>query len=192
MALSIGIARAAINAAEPCGDAAHAWRMDDGRAVIAIADGLGHGAEAAHAADAAMAYVGGHLALAPVELMAGLHQELAATRGAAVAVAYVDPLAGRLTHVAVGNIRAGIFGWRTTRLDSYPGVVGGGYRRLRPSQAPLRRGDVLVLWTDGVEECLTLPADPEPDAAALAARLLNAYRHGGDDSCVVVASLDAA
>ncbi|MGE5476806.1 MAG: SpoIIE family protein phosphatase [Bacteroidales bacterium] len=192
MALSIGIARAALNPAERCGDAAHAWQMDDGRAVIAIADGLGHGAEAAHAADTAMAYVGGHLALAPLELVAGLHEALAATRGAAIAVAYVDPLAGRLTHVAVGNIRAGIFGWRTSRLDSYPGVVGSGYRRLQPTEAPLRRGDVLVLWTDGVDERLSLPADSDPDAAALAGQLLQAYSHGGDDSCVVVARLDAA
>lgn len=192
MALSVAIARAALNSAERCGDAAHAWQLEDGRTIIAIADGLGHGAEAAEAADAAMAYVGEHLTLAPLELVAGLHEALAGTRGAAIAVAYVDPAAGRLTHVAVGNIRAGIFGWRTTRLDSYPGVVGGGYRRLQATEMPLRRGDVLVLWTDGVDERLTLSADFGTDAAGLASQLLHAFSHGDDDSCVVVARLDAA
>lgn len=190
------MARAAMNPAERCGDAAHAWPLDDGRTVIAIADGLGHGAEAAEAAEAAelaMAHVGHHLELPPLEMVASLHQALAGTRGAAMALAYADPGRGQVVHVAVGNIRTAIFGWRTTRLDSYPGVVGGGYRRLRPSEAPLRPGDVLVLWTDGLEERLTLAADAVGgDVAATAAGLLHAYSLGTDDACVVVARPDVA
>lgn len=190
MAVSVGIARAAANAGERCGDAAHAWPAD-GRHVLAIADGLGHGADAADAANAAMDYVGGHLNDEPLALFRGMHVALGPTRGAAVAVAVIDPAVGSLTYLAVGNTRAGIFGWRTTRLDSYPGIVGGSFRRLSPMVVPIRAGDRLVMWSDGVEERLTVSAQPQDDPQHEAAELLHQYIRGNDDACVIVARLDA-
>lgn len=191
MAVTIGIARAAANAADRCGDAARAWQWQR-QTVIAIADGLGHGTEAAEAADAALDYIGAHLDTEPLVLFQGMHRALGCTRGAAVGVAIVAPDHGRLTYLAVGNTRAGIFGWRVVRLDSYPGIVGGGYRRLAPTVVPMRPGDQLVLWTDGVDERLTMTGQPAGDAQPQAERLLHAYGLGRDDSCVVVAQLDAS
>jgi serine phosphatase RsbU (regulator of sigma subunit) len=191
MAVSVGIARVAANSGERCGDAARVW-LEDGRAVVAIADGLGHGADAAVAADAAMDYVGRHLGDDPMALFRGMHAAMANTRGAAVAMAVIAVDQGTLTYLAVGNTRAGVFGWRATRLDSYPGIVGGGFRRLAPVVTPIRPGDRLILWTDGVEEGLSVGPSPQCDAQAEAAQLLRQFSRGNDDACVVVARLDSA
>lgn len=191
MALRIGMARVAANAAERCGDVANAW-LRDARSVVAIADGLGHGQEAAVAADAAMDYIGSHQDDDPVTLFRGMHEALAGTRGAAVGVCIIEPALGQLTYLAVGNTRAGIFGWRTTRLDSYPGIVGGSFRRLVPVVVPIRPGDQLVLWTDGVDERLTPNGAPDVATPELADHLLHRFLLGKDDAGVIVAQLDAS
>jgi len=55
----------------------------------------------------------------------------------------------------------------------------------------MRAGDVLVLWTDGLEERLTLAGVETLEVAALAASLLHRYPNGNDDACAIVARLEA-
>lgn len=188
--MNVGIARASANAAERCGDLAAAWMTATG-VVLAIADGLGHGADAACAAEAAIAYVGNHRDQPLPELFVGLHHALAPTRGAAVGIAVIDPSQGRLTYAAVGNTRAALFGWQVQRLDAMPGIVGAGSRRVTPLTLPCRPGNTLALWTDGLSDRLSFDGlDPErTDADALACDLLHRNAKGTDDSCVVVAQL---
>ena len=190
MAVMTGIARAAANAADLCGDLAASWSTD-GRHVFTIADGLGHGSEAFTAAGQAIDYVSHNLGENLVALFAGMNQALWQTRGAAVGVAAFDPVVGCLTYAAVGNTRAAVFGWRVVRLDGFSGIVGGGYRRLAAQTTPFRAGDHLVMWTDGVDERLTFdPATSGFDATDCVARaLLDRFATGGDDACVLVARL---
>ena len=54
--ISFGIARRSANDAEVCGDMAGRWSRD-GMEILAIADGLGHGRDAAVAAAAALELV---------------------------------------------------------------------------------------------------------------------------------------
>ena len=192
MAMTVGIARASANAADICGDMAQSWSQG-GRDLVAVADGLGHGAEAADAAAAAMAHLGGHLGDELIPLFRGMDSALGCTRGAAVGVAAIDAASGTLTYAALGNTRAAIFGWRTTRLDSHAGIVGAGFRRLVPMTVPIRPGDCLILWTDGIDDQLSLAqgrdcALPVDDLAAL---LLRRHLKGGDDACVVIARISA-
>jgi hypothetical protein len=188
MALTTGIARAALNAADPCGDVAAGWARDGGY-VLAIADGLGHGADAFLAASTAIDHVGNHLADAPLALFPGMNDALRSTRGAAVGVAAIDFSLGRLTFAAVGNTRAALFGWQVLRLDGFAGIVGAGYRRLAAQTIPFHPGDRLVMWTDGVDERLSFDSsavrDVDPDT--LARGLLDQFSCGSDDSCVLVA-----
>jgi hypothetical protein len=191
MAMMIGIARAAFNAADLCGDLAAAWSRD-GHHVLALADGLGHGADAFAAADQAIGYIGRNLSEEPLALFHGMNLALGPTRGAAVGVAAVDAKAARLTYAAVGNTRAAIFGWRTVRLDGFSGIVGGGYRRLASQTTPFRAGDHLVMWTDGVDERLALDLSETnggDTADGVAGTLLDRFAIGNDDACVLVAWL---
>lgn len=188
MAILTGVALAAANAADLCGDQAGSW-PGARRHVLAIADGLGHGPDAFAAASRAIGYVGGHLDDEPLALFRGMNEALRDTRGAAVGVAVIAPDEASVTYVAVGNTRAAVFGWQAVRLDGFSGVVGGGYRNLAIRTARFRPDDVLVMWTDGVDERLTLNAPDatlvEPDI--LARDLLARYRLGGDDCGVLVA-----
>jgi len=190
--MTVGIASRSANAADVCGDRAQ-WWPGDGNPVVAIADGLGHGVAAAQAAAAAMDYISMRRDDDLLTLFEGMNLTLSTTRGAAVGVARVDLAARSLTYAAIGNTRAVVFGWRTTRLEGYAGIVGGGYRSLKAMTVPFHPGDALVLWTDGVEELLELSRDKDfgADSAGLAERLLNRFLRGKDDACVVVARLDA-
>ena len=189
-AISFGIARRSANAADVCGDMA-GWWSRDGIECVAIADGLGHGKEAALAAAAALEVV----ALWPGHDLPNLFQQMnmavKETRGAAVGVARVEWATGQITYAAVGNTRAALFGVRATYLDGYAGIVGGGYRRLSPVVVPFQSGDVLALWTDGLDERLDLnTADHSADGMdGMASRLLHRFAKGHDDRCVVVARL---
>jgi negative regulator of sigma-B (phosphoserine phosphatase) len=189
-ALSFGIARRSANAAEVCGDMA-GWWTGDGLERLAIADGLGHGKDAATAAAAALEVVAEWPGHDLPSLFQNMNVALRETRGAAVGVATVEWTTGQITYAAVGNTRAALFGARTTYLDGYAGIVGGGYRRLIPVVLPFQSGDVLALWTDGLDDRLDLITADHSAAGmdGMASRLLDRFARGHDDCCVVVVRL---
>ena len=189
-AINFGIARSSANAAEVCGDMA-AWWSKDSAECVAIADGLGHGKDAAVAAAAALQVVAAWRGRDIADLFQNMNSALKATRGAAVGVATVEWAAGQITYAAVGNTRAALFGARATYLDGYAGIVGGGYRRLSPVVLPFQSGDVLAMWTDGLDERLDLVSADHSAAGmdGMASRLLDRFAKGHDDRCIVVARL---
>src|SRR5262245_6121197 len=90
-----------------CGDAwAVEWR--GGHCVILVADGLGHGADAATASMAAVNVLRTHPQLAPAAMIEFAHGALRSTRGAALAVADLD-LAGEVKYAGIGNIAGVIY-----------------------------------------------------------------------------------
>ncbi|MEU5344639.1 ATP-binding SpoIIE family protein phosphatase [Streptomyces sp. NPDC020766] len=146
--------------AEFSGDA-WAWVRAGHRTTLMLADGLGHGPEAARASSAAVEALrrSGHLP--PAEVLRYLDAELRPTRGAAVAVAQLDAETGQLSFSGIGNIGARLRtgeGWRP--LLSRPGIVGAH----RPTTIPEHRATwgadcLLVLHSDGLPSRWTPPAD---------------------------------
>src|SRR5262249_16833996 len=90
-----------------CGDA---WfvKRSPGRITIMLADGLGHGPDAAAASRAAVTAVSAHADNHARELMDRIHCGLRHTRGAAVAVAVLDERSRKVTFAGLGNINARI------------------------------------------------------------------------------------
>ncbi|MBZ8140543.1 hypothetical protein CLD22_11610 [Rubrivivax gelatinosus] len=195
-----GVASAtrAMSADAPCGDAAAWFDLSGGVAaagtaptqgLLAIVDGLGHGAEAACAADAAVQV----LAAAPdadlPALMRRLDSALRSLRGAAVGLVRVQ--GRRLQHAGVGNTRCMRLRDRhMTRLPSQNGIVGGGLpARLHESELDLAPGDWLLLFSDGLAESLQLPVllpEWERDPGLLCEHLLQQAAPGRDDAGVLV------
>lgn len=181
--------------ADHSGDA-WAWVRAGERATLMVADGLGHGPEAARASTAAVEALHRAARLTPAECLRDLDTALRGTRGGAVAVAQVDTRAGLLRFAGIGNIgarlRDGHGTWRS--LLSRPGIVGV-HRpgRLHEDQQPWTADQVLILHSDGLPSRWTpttepalLSADPAVVAAVTLRDAGSAARPVRDDTTVAV------
>ncbi|WP_124271342.1 SpoIIE family protein phosphatase [Streptomyces sp. ADI96-02] len=158
--------------------------------LVMSCDGLGHGPMASLAARAAVQAFRAGGARTPEQAMEQIHRALRGTRGAAVAVARLEP-GGRLLFCGIGNITAALV-TTTTRatLLSHPGIVGHQMHQLRTYEHRLPDHGVLVMHSDGLSERWTaadLAGLLHHPPALIAAGLL---RHAGtrrDDASAVVA-----
>ncbi|MGC0208885.1 SpoIIE family protein phosphatase [Streptomyces levis] len=152
--------------AEYSGDA-WTWVRAGDRVTLMLADGLGHGPEAARASSAAVAALHRWAHLSPAEALRHLHDALRGTRGAAVALAQLDLRAGRLRFAGIGNVAGRLRADGTWRhLLSRPGIVG--VHRpttLREEEAGWADDRMLILHTDGLPSRWTPPSDPGAPAA---------------------------
>ncbi len=151
--------------AEYSGDA-WTWVRSGDRVTLMLADGLGHGPEAARASSAAVAALHRWAHLTPAESLRRLHDALKGTRGAAVALAQLDLRSGRLRFAGIGNVGARLRADGTWRpLLSRPGIVGA-HRpaTLREEEADWGPDRLLILHTDGLPSRWTPPADTGPGA----------------------------
>ncbi|AKZ53938.1 putative magnesium or manganese-dependent protein phosphatase [Streptomyces ambofaciens ATCC 23877] len=180
--------------AEYSGDA-WAWVRDGDRVTLMLADGLGHGPEAARASTAAVETLRGAAHLPPAEALRRLDKALAGTRGAAVAVAQVDTRAAVLRFAGIGNIGARLCEGGTWRhLVSRPGIVGT-HRptTLREEETAWADDRVLVLHSDGLpsrwaptsDTCRTA-TDPAVTAAVTVRDASSSARPVRDDTAVAV------
>ncbi|MFJ7772785.1 SpoIIE family protein phosphatase [Streptomyces sp. NPDC097107] len=174
---------------------AWAWVRAGDRVTLMLADGLGHGPEAARASTAAVEALRGSAHLTPAEALRRLDTALGGTRGAAVAVAQVDTRAAVLRFAGVGNIGARLCAGGTWRhLVSRPGIVGT-HRptTLREEEAAWADDRVLVLHSDGLpsrwaptpDTCRTT-ADPAVTAAVTVRDASSSARPVRDDTAVAV------
>lgn len=179
-----------MHAGEPSGDAV-AWLPlpAAGTGLLAIIDGLGHGPEAARAAQAAVQVLAARPDLPLPDLLAALDARLGSLRGAAVGLVRVAP--GALVHAGIGNTRVmRLRGGVLWRLPSQNGIVGGGLQEpVQLNHLDLQAGDWLLLFTDGLDERLTLPVLlPEwtRAPATLCSHLLRQWGSSRDDAAVLV------
>ncbi len=157
--------------------------------VLCMIDGLGHGQYAEHAAMMALDYVGLHHREPLLEVFAACNRAIHDTYGVAMGIAVCDRPAGTLTYAGIGNTRAKVVGQETTRLSSHYGIVGSGYRTLKTETVPLAPGDLVILYTDGIQELIDLSGYDESHRAEvgrLAESILNDWRRETDDAAVLV------
>lgn len=168
-----------------------AWVRTDDRLVLILADGLGHGPEARHAASLACRCCVEHAALEPHEALATCDATLKGTRGSAVAVAALDLRTDEVTVAIVGNIRAGLYGASGGKRFPYtPRVLGRSQSHtIRATSLP-RAARSLVLFTDGISDRID-PSTDRPGVLGwplpLAARLVDRYGSDRDDVTVIAA-----
>jgi anti-sigma regulatory factor (Ser/Thr protein kinase) len=172
-----------------CGDG-WAVRQQSGRITVLMADGLGHGPEAAKAAAAAVQTLAATPGHAPQRLMEDCHQALRPTRGAALAIAELDPAARQLRFAGIGNIGASIIEDGARRqLMSHNGIVGHNVRKVHELTFPCPAGALLVLASDGIATQWDLAQYPGlalRAPALIAGVLLRDHSRGRDDASVLV------
>lgn len=187
--VEVGAVCLAIPSEHETGDA---WALTSraGACRLLVADGLGHGPEAAAAADAAVALFERDTELAPAHMLERAHAALRATRGAAVAVAELDLERGVVRFSGVGNVAASVVSAGGSRsLVSMNGTVGHVMSRAREFQEPFPEGAYLVMCTDGISNRWDVGAMPgllSRHPALVAAAIYRDHGRPRDDSTVVV------
>jgi hypothetical protein len=159
-------------------------------ALVAVIDGLGHGAGAAVAAQTAARTLTVDPMRTPTEAIRACHEALARTRGAVMTVVRVERDA--LRWAGVGNVEAVVVRGahsrsRSARILLAEGIVGHSLPALRVSEVALAPGDLLVLGTDGLRVDFTehIRATASPDR--IVHYLVTYCRTGRDDALALAA-----
>ena len=164
-------------------------------ALLAVADGLGHGAEAALAADLAVRTVERYATEPLIEIVKRCHQNLLRTRGVALSLARFDPKDRGMTWIGVGNVeglllqKAGGASPSIHRLVLRGGVVGVRLPALQVSQVAVEEEGLLILATDGIAGGFDQKLDSSERPRILADRILARHARDTDDAMVLVARL---
>jgi hypothetical protein len=173
-----------------CGDA-WAHHQTSERTVILLADGLGHGAQAAEASEEAVAVFWKRMDRPPGEILSYVHEGLRKTRGAVAAVAEIRPHESIVTYAAVGNIAASVVNNQGSRsLVSHSGTLGVAAPKIQEFKIDWSPDAILIMHSDGLQTRWDLSSYSGLRArhpAVIGAALFRDFRRQRDDASVVVA-----
>jgi serine phosphatase RsbU (regulator of sigma subunit) len=159
--------------------------------LIAAIDGVGHGPEAAAAAEAAIHVLEEEPSQPIAVLLDRCHRALQGTRGAVMLLARYDVRKSRLDWAGIGPILGAV-----TRADhnrrprielllTRKGVVGLASPSASTASIAIDPGDLLVLASDGVRQNFVDALRPTDVPARLARTILDAHRKSDDDALVL-------
>jgi len=175
---------------EVCGDA---WtsQMDQQASTWFVVDGLGHGVEAALAAQAAITQFHRNAAAPVAELLQGVHLAMRHTRGGAVAVARLERATSTVAFAGLGNIAAALVPavGQVRHMVSLNGIAGHNARKVHTFEYPCTDG-LLIMHSDGIGTGWTLQRYPgfmRLHPMLLAGLLYRDFARSRDDATVVVA-----
>lgn len=145
--------------------------FDDG-VLVAVIDGLGHGASAHAAAMAATRVLHAHAHEPLADILRRCHEALRKTRGAVMSLASFRAN-NTVTWLAIGNVDAllvratppGEASQKPAAILPRGGIVGDRLPPMTPATLDVRVGDLLLMATDGIasafvrDVCAALPPD---------------------------------
>jgi serine phosphatase RsbU (regulator of sigma subunit) len=157
-----------------------------------MSDGSGHGPLAASASSAAVRTFldPDRVGDSPAEVLERVHGALGGTRGAAVAVAEIDPHAEIVRFAGIGNIAGAVLHDGVKRnMVSLGGVAGFRHPTIRTFEYAYPPGTVVVMHSDGVRSrwsATDVSGLLGRTPLLLAASLLRDAGIRHDDACVLV------
>ncbi len=186
-----GVATRALPGQTECGDR-HVVAKTDAGWLLAVADGLGHGPDAAHAGNIFFEVLQHNLNEPPVKLIHLCHEALKGTRGIACTIMTIDRQRSLLSWIGVGNVEGIVRHVDPSRSPTdYVTMRGGivGYRipELKASHLQLSHGDILALATDGIAVDFVRAISPAHPPDVLADRILNHFAKPIDDALILIA-----
>ena len=186
----IGAVNVPVKGETLCGDA---WSVSEaeGRLLAMVADGLGHGPDAAHASQEALAVLRESAAMRPCEILDEMHAALRSTRGAAVSIAELRVGTPEVRFAGVGNVTGSILSRGAQRnMVSHNGTLGHAVRHCQEFTYPWSSNSLLVMHSDGITSQWDLkhyPGIQMRDPTVIAAVIYRDYKRGRDDATVFVA-----
>jgi anti-sigma regulatory factor (Ser/Thr protein kinase) len=160
-------------------------------ATILVADGLGHGPQAAEAARHAPEVLARRPELPPADLVDCIHAASRGSRGSALGVARVDGETRKISFVGVGNIGGGVISRAGCKqFLSLPGIVGMQMHKVQTFDYAWPVDSLLVMVSDGISTQWSLSGYRDLsgcDPLLIAGLLYRDFTRGRDDVTVVVA-----
>ena len=161
--------------------------------LVAVVDGLGHGEQAAAAADLAVTTLSKHAHESVITLCQCCHGRLHNTRGVVMSLASFNELDRTLTWIGIGNVEGLVL-----RTEGPPhsrheylllrnGLVGSQLPSLSASIMPMTQGDTLIFVTDGIRGGFAKGLSISDPPQLMANRILAEHGKGSDDALVLVA-----
>jgi anti-sigma regulatory factor (Ser/Thr protein kinase) len=172
-----------------CGDG-FAFAFAGNRAAVMVADGLGHGPEAAQASVAALRAFALDPLASPRQVLERAHDAARGTRGAAVMVLQADHAGAEIHSAGAGNVMARLVSGVSDRtILCQHGTAGVTIRTPEESHTAWPPHAMLVVFSDGIEsrwrpELLAPVLGRDPALAA--ALLVRDHCRGRDDVTVAV------
>ena len=161
--------------------------------LLAVVDGIGHGQEAAAAAEIALRTLEQHAEEPMVAQVNRCHAALRGTRGVVMSVAHFRARERTLTWLGVGNVEGLVLSHKhgkplkTMRLLQRGGVLGANLPPLQSATFPVTAGDTLLFATDGIATGFDRNLDLTQDPQSLADGIVARHARGTDDALVLVA-----
>lgn len=171
------------------GDAYHI-RHDGSRTLVAVVDGLGHGAGAATASRVALDTLDDWRDEPLDALVLAAHDALRATRGAVMSVALIDRANSRMQFAGVGNISTRVYN-SPQAIHPIPinGTLGARLVKVPVWTYSWAEGTILIMASDGVSASWDMSHYPNLLAQhpqIVAGVLMRDYERDSDDATVVV------
>lgn len=162
--------------------------------VLAVIDGLGHGPEAATAANQALEAIQGNPSQSLTTMLRSVHRSLVQSRGATATVAFVEGPTGAMRWLGVGNVEGVVVRRdkearpRNHGVFLHSGVLGKELPALKqPEVLHLQDGDRIAIATDGVRIDLADALKRDLTVDRLAEQILTEGATPTDDALVLVA-----
>jgi serine/threonine protein phosphatase PrpC len=190
--LDWGVATLALAGQTESGDL-HLVKATPEGALVAVVDGLGHGQEAAAAAQIAVRTLEQFAEEPPLSLVERCHAALKGTRGVVMSIACFDARREALTWLGVGNVEGVVqhANWaaRSARVSliTRGGIIGSELPAVQAAVLPVRAGDTLVFATDGIRSGFSDEISDRDQPQRLADQFLARFGKGTDDALVLVA-----
>ena len=187
-----GIAQIVLEGQTVSGDR-HLVRAYRDGLLVAVVDGLGHGQEAARAAEIVSSSLRNHIIEPIIPLLNRCHEALKQTRGAAISLACFSTSLQSMTWLGVGNVEGVLLRadpkavplQESIRL--FPGVAGFQLPPLHTVVTPMHPGDLLIFFTDGIRRDFLSEPIPRQSPKLIASRICEEHSKGNDDALVLVA-----
>lgn len=193
--LEFGVVSLPVRGETECGDGWGVRASADGTDfLLMVADGLGHGPEAAGAARAAEEALQKSRHANPDAVLEDVHAALKATRGAAVGIVRFGKGGDKVVFSGVGNTACGVYqpDGESKQFASRPGIAGHNLRKTDQFSQPWSDSATLILYSDGLATHWNFKAYPGLLArhpALIAAVLYRDLARGRDDVTVLVARI---
>ncbi len=173
------------------GDAYVAQPVSQGM-LVAVMDGIGHGAEAATAARIATTALESCSRESIVSMLRRCHERLQGTRGVVMSLALLNEADETLTWIGVGNVEGWLLRAEATANPKQEslllrgGVLGNRLPSPCASIIPLMNGDTLIFATDGIRNGFTQEVNLSDPPQKIADAILAQHNKETDDALVLV------